>query len=122
LLSNSAFQDIFDRGYPGLCLRVSYESVSHSASHPQTPCQPEIPPDHDAYAAVSGYCTAFDWEHLLRRCDSGRAESPGSGLAVVKAQTHEAWRAKRMKNNDQLCDGALLPLECSSLLPLPTQR
>ena len=77
------------------------ESVADSAPYPQTPCSPESPSESDAYAAVSGYCTAFDWEHLSEKdfaaAVAAEMTQAGSGLAVVKAATQEAWRAKRRK-------------------------
>jgi hypothetical protein len=77
------------------------ESVAGSEPYPQTPCLPESPSESDAYAAVSGYCTAFDWEHLSEEdfaaAVAAELTQAGSGLAVVKAATQEAWRAKRRK-------------------------
>jgi hypothetical protein len=75
------------------------ESVADSAPYPQTPCSPESPSEFDAFATVSGYCTAFDWEHLsdkdFEAAVTAEMAEPGSGLAVVKAASQEAWRAKR---------------------------
>jgi hypothetical protein len=68
---------------------------------PQTPAPPESPSESDAYAAVSGYCTAYDWEHLSEKdfeaAVAAEKARPGGGLAVVKAATQERWRAKRRK-------------------------
>ena len=75
------------------------EFVSDTAPYPQTPSQAEISSEHDTYAAVSGYCTAFDWEHLsedaFEAAIAAEIEMPGSGRAVIKAATQEAWRKKR---------------------------
>ena len=53
----------------------------------------------EAETAVSGYCTAFDWEHLSQEAYeaaiTAEIEAPGAGFAVVKAASLEAWRAKR---------------------------
>jgi hypothetical protein len=77
------------------------ESVADSAPYPQTPCSRESKSESDAYAAVSGYCTAFDWEHLSEEdfaaAVAAEMTQVGSGLAVVNAATQEAWRAKRRK-------------------------
>jgi hypothetical protein len=75
------------------------ESAADSEPYPKFPCLPESQSDSDAYAAVSGYCTAFDWEHLsehsFEAAIAAEMETPGSGRAAIKAATQEAWRKKR---------------------------
>jgi hypothetical protein len=75
------------------------EYGSESQPLPQTSCFPDSASESEAYSAVAGYCTAFDWEHLSEDdfavAIAAETNAPGSGLAVVKAASQAAWRAKR---------------------------
>jgi Helix-turn-helix domain len=77
---------------------IQGERLSNSTPQTLTSANPS---EAEAYTAVSGYCTASDWD-LLTEVDFEEAvaaeiANPGSGLAVVKAAAKKASRAKLRK-------------------------
>lgn len=53
----------------------------------------------EAHSNVSRACTSFDWEQLTEEifdaAVAAEMETPGRGVAAVKAAAQEAWRARR---------------------------
>jgi hypothetical protein len=78
---------------------VQGQPVGKPSPFTQSPRRPEGPSRAEAETAVSGYCTAFDWEHLSQdayeAAVAAEIQAPGAGFAVVKAASQEAWRANR---------------------------
>jgi hypothetical protein len=78
---------------------IQREPVGKPSPSTQSTEPPGGPSRAGAETAVSGYCTAFDWEHLSQEAYeaaiTAEIEAPGAGFAVVKAASQEAWRAKR---------------------------
>jgi hypothetical protein len=75
------------------------ERVSESSETQPPPAPPDSPSMAKATTSVSGYCTAFDWEHLTpeayEAAVAAEMQTPGAGFAVVKTASQEAWRASR---------------------------
>jgi Helix-turn-helix domain len=84
----------------GLQERGAVESASTNSQRPAEPIS-----EQEATKAVNDYLTPFDRDHLTARdiemACAAELQTPGSGYAVVKAASQEAWRLKRKEKEQQ---------------------